>query len=199
MDDKKKCGVCGRLLIQDPKPTVLYGWPVDKACSKSFNQKRLNAIVVDIVLAHVFLGLVLFLGPSSHDTAPDGSAGISMIPLIVAGVFLLTKDAWRGRSPGKRMFGLQVVDADTGQPIGLRQSLQRNLVLLLALVGFLPIAEGPVKGFGLTLWVIAYRMRFGPRDGEGWAHTRVILPDHSRSPAFAVIDVASVRTHSRAA
>jgi uncharacterized RDD family membrane protein YckC len=141
----------------------------------------------------------LFLGPRGHGTAPDDSAGISWIPLILAGLFLLTRDAWRGMSPGKRMSGLQVVDTDTGEPIGLRQSVQRNLVLLLALVGFLPIAEGPVKGLGISLWVIAFRMRFGPRDGEGWANTRVIDRSLSKAPAFAVIDAASVRTQTRAA
>lgn len=51
----------------------------------------------------------------------------TMLILILA--FLL-RDGWRGRSPGKRLFGLRIATA-SGVPCGLLRSLARNLPLLV--------------------------------------------------------------------
>lgn len=61
--------------------------------------------------------------------------------LIVA-VLLLTRDYFfEGRGIGKNFFGLQVVDALTGKPVSLLQSVRRNSPLL-----------APFVVLGVTLW-----------------------------------------------
>jgi uncharacterized RDD family membrane protein YckC len=60
--------------------------------------------------------------------------------VIVArtGTALLFRDAISGKSPGKAMTGLQVVDASTGRPIGVGQSCARNWPFLIPVM---PLVE----------------------------------------------------------
>jgi uncharacterized RDD family membrane protein YckC len=51
--------------------------------------------------------------------------------LIVGAVYLLLRDAVRGQSLGKLLFGLVVISLETGRPAGVGSSVRRNLVLLL--------------------------------------------------------------------
>jgi uncharacterized RDD family membrane protein YckC len=49
----------------------------------------------------------------------------------IAASFILMRDAIRGRSPGKFLFGLTVVRLDTGRPASARDSVSRNVIFLL--------------------------------------------------------------------
>jgi uncharacterized RDD family membrane protein YckC len=177
--------MCGSPLIGEAVRTLLYGSPVHCACSRSFNGRRLQAFVFDYVLA---VGLMFWL-ILEHDTTVEARASESVyvftpMMVLVGAVCLLAKDSCYGTSLGKLLSGLQVVDADTGRPIGLKQSLQRNLLLLSAIGWALPMHAG----YGImpvSLWFIAHRMRLGPRKGDGWANTRVIDRKLRNAPAFA--------------
>lgn len=52
----------------------------------------------------------------------------------LSGLYLLFKDGWGGRSLGKRIFNLIVIDLSEKKPCGFLKSLVRNLFLLLTLV-----------------------------------------------------------------
>jgi uncharacterized RDD family membrane protein YckC len=195
----EQCGMCGKSLIAEPKPTRLFDLPVHQACSKSFNQKRLYAVLIDLAIALVLLFGIGINLPEPPGTVPVDDNGMPVGALAVAGTFLLLRDAWRGISPGKALFGLQVVDADTDEPSGVRQSVQRNLVTLMCLAGWVPLAWGPLRFIGLSAWVIAFRMRAGPRDGEVWARTRVIDRKMRTAPVFTAPDLARIRKSSIAA
>jgi uncharacterized RDD family membrane protein YckC len=194
MQEGTTCGMCGCPLIGESASTLLYDVPVHGSCSRSFNGRRLQAFVFDYALA-VVLMLWLFF---DYDTTPQARASESAfffppMMLLVGAVCLLMKDSFYGTSLGKLLSGLQVVDADTGIPIGLRQSLQRNLLLLSAIGWALPLHVG----FGImpvSLWFVAHRMRFGPRKGDGWANTRVIDRKRRHAPVFARSEIERRRS-----
>lgn len=89
----------------------------------------------------------------------------------VAVVFsVLGKDGFGGRSPGKALFGLRVVDRMTLQPTSFGASLKRNLVL------FLPLYIGHI--------VIALTLRRRGRFGEKWAGTMVVQDRYRNNLVF---------------
>jgi uncharacterized RDD family membrane protein YckC len=51
--------------------------------------------------------------------------------LTVGAVYLLLRDSVQGQSLGKLVFGLVVIDLQTGRPAALRSSVRRNLLFLL--------------------------------------------------------------------
>jgi uncharacterized RDD family membrane protein YckC len=55
----------------------------------------------------------------------------SPVYLFAGAAYLLLRDAMGGRSLGKFLFGLMVVDLETGRPCGSRASISRNVLLLL--------------------------------------------------------------------
>jgi uncharacterized RDD family membrane protein YckC len=65
--------------------------------------------------------------------------------------------------------GLQVVDRISREPVGMGQSIKRNLVLMLPYLG--------------TLLVIA-TMAKGRRLGDGWAETEVIWRKYKSKRPF---------------
>lgn len=128
------CGMCGEPLTQDMKPTVLFGARVSQKCSNAFNGRRQLAFLIDAGAC-----LAIAFPVASHmaaaDLKGDGRVSFWMVWAICTGM-LFFKDVCRGRSLGKCLCGLQVVDVDTGDPIGLRQALQRNLSLVLCAGGW---------------------------------------------------------------
>ena len=51
--------------------------------------------------------------------------------LVTGAMYVLLRDAVRGQSVGKLVFGLVVIQLDTGMPAGLKGSVLRNLLFLL--------------------------------------------------------------------
>ena len=91
------------------------------------------------------------------------------LEFVVLGLPFTLKDGFGGRSPGKALFGVQVVDRTTRQPLGFMQSFKRNLILML------PYAIGAI--------LVILTMRKGRRLGDGWANTEVIWTKYSfRTP-----------------
>jgi uncharacterized RDD family membrane protein YckC len=55
----------------------------------------------------------------------------SVLFLVVGAAYLLLRDAMRGQSVGKFIFGLVVISLETGRPTTPSGSIRRNLLLLL--------------------------------------------------------------------
>lgn len=86
---------------------------------------RLIAQAIDGVVAFVPMLLAVLLVESAPAAA---------VMLLVGGAlwmvfYLLMADGFGGRSVGKRLFGIQVVDAESGRPCTFLQSFIRNVVL----------------------------------------------------------------------
>jgi uncharacterized RDD family membrane protein YckC len=97
---------------------------------------RFMAECVDATLIMlIVIGLIVLA------TAVGGAAGLAVLTLTLGGLLLITvafhvafEVLRSGRTPGKAVVGIRVV-LEGGEPIGLRASMVRNLLLLL---------EGPV-------------------------------------------------------
>ncbi len=117
---------------------VLLELPTAGVATRAF--ARLVDLVAQVAIA-VALGLVsVWLLPASVNPVLVALA-ISFTVLIVTPI--ATEVLWRGRSPGKAMFGLRVVGAD-GAPEAPRQAIVRGLVALVDLylsVGFVALAS----------------------------------------------------------
>jgi uncharacterized RDD family membrane protein YckC len=79
--------------------------------------RRLSAATVDGLL--VLAGLALYLRADV------------LLYLFAAALYLVLRDAMWGRSPGKFLFGLVVVNLETGGPCASGGSFRRNALLLL--------------------------------------------------------------------
>ncbi len=129
-----------QLQIDTPE-NVVFGYEVAGIGS------RFMATMVDsLILVLLFvLGTVAggFL-TNAADALIDGSAGwiaaiFTLITfLIFFGYYVIFETVWNGQTPGRRMYGLRVVDLE-GVPIGLTAATIRNLVRL---IDFLPVFYG---------------------------------------------------------
>jgi uncharacterized RDD family membrane protein YckC len=79
--------------------------------------RRFCAVMVD----SLFVGTGWFLYRQSD----------SVLYLLAALLYVLLRDAMYGRSVGKFLFGLVVIDLETGRPCGRAGSAKRNVVFLL--------------------------------------------------------------------
>ena len=85
--------------------------------AKADLKRRLLAALVDGVLVAVSLFYYRAFG--------------SPLYLVTGVAYLMLRDAIAGRSIGKFLCGLMVVNLETGQPCGLRPAIQRNLLFLI--------------------------------------------------------------------
>ena len=153
--DKQPCPLC-----QKERPAKkfqpLYLTPVCHKCYHGFARRRQLAFLIDMVLWWVVMYAFLFL--------VGGSIVISWGLLLL----FICKDGFTGCSLGKEVCGVQVIDRVTLQPIGFGTSFKRNLPLIIPIV---PL-------------IVALKLGPGPRDGDGWAKTKVIWSKHRGHPIF---------------
>jgi uncharacterized RDD family membrane protein YckC len=135
---------------------------------------RLVAKFVDIIFIAFVLGFVSTLSKSP-------------VFGVVSGYVLLLALDGQGASPGKRLAGLRVVNASTGAPCTVGESMLRNLIFLPSLgrtlVNVLWGKEHvqAVAAFGVAGLVIAalevrwmFKRRDGRRLGDAFGDTRVV-------------------------
>lgn len=166
------CPICSRPLPKYWNFKDLYGVRVCKKCRNSLANRRQAAFIIDAVLIRLCLGgftlLVLFAA------SPAGNDPLFLLlgPLswVVYYSLILMRDGVAGQSPGKALFGIQVVDVYSREPIGLGQSMKRNLPLLLPYIGVL---------------VIILTMMKGQRWADRWANTMVIRRRYSNRVPYA--------------
>lgn len=122
--------------------------------------------------------ILIVSGGAVYPVGPEALRSVLGVFLGIGGLLVFAcKDAVGGRSPGKWIFGLQVVDAQTREPIGWKQSLKRNL---LAVIFFLV----PYVGI-LVLIIICITMMEGRHWGDKWAKTEIVWLKHATRPPFA--------------
>jgi uncharacterized RDD family membrane protein YckC len=114
--------------------------------------RRFAAFFIDLSFISGITGLVAWAAsplPSWLATLLTTTLGF----IAMWGYHILCEVSFAGRSPGKRMVGLRVVDA-RGLPVALRQSLVRNLARALDMA--------PLGGIGMASCLIdAQRRRLG--------------------------------------
>lgn len=147
--DSWECPICLKQRRRPPDHNRLYNVLVCKKCRNGFANRRQAAWIVDYVVTYFLLGTGLLFGlefllanaglPSDHVffEVVGAIVGYVVLPFVFA-----MKDGFNGRSPGKLVFGLQVVDAYSREPISWGQSLKRNLIVAVPVVSLVGIIGG---------------------------------------------------------
>lgn len=209
--------------LQGPRPAARLSLVVPEGVALELELgslgERAYAFGLDLLLLVLaLLGAALLLGGALGASAslpqlaaaPGWLLALGWLLLFVlrTGWFLLLEVAGRGRSPGKRLAGLRVVDA-SGAPLGVRALVARNLLrevelwlpltLLAAPEGVLPEA-GPWVRAAASLWAVGLALfpflhPTGARLGDLVGGTRVV-----RAPRVVLRpDLAeAASTHARA-
>ena len=128
-------------------------------CRINFATRRQAAFLIDWYVIYLFC---VILWSSSNDF-------IEFLGVITLSLFLI-KDGFKGYSLGKGLLGLQVINEEDGEPIGLFRSLKRNLPTML-----------PIP---LYRFFLGFQLFDGYRNGDGWAQTKVVWKKYSSHPIF---------------
>lgn len=133
--------------------------------------RRFYAFAVDRLVAwSIDAAVAVVVVRALADDHPFVAAAAVMVTVLVVGLVFAVLQGSTGRTPGKSLAGLRLVDTGTERPIGVRRGVLRGLVLGLAAVPF---------GFGLAAlaWTsLADRSRLR----RGW---------HDRLVSSIVVDV----------
>jgi uncharacterized RDD family membrane protein YckC len=176
------CSVCDQPLILPQKR--LYGYYVCDKCHSDFATKRAFAYLVDMTLWSFLLfplTILIFaisgisgavVAAATHNDNIGANMAVVVLLLCVLGeaFLVLGLDGFKGHSPAKAMFGLQVIDDRTGRPANFFDSIQRNLPLAIP---FMPLYAG--------YQVFQFE---GKRIGDGWSRTKVIWKQYRNKPPF---------------
>lgn len=171
--DKQLCPLCQK---QRPyrKFKRLYGSPVCRKCYYAFTNRRQIAYVIDTIVWWIAITAFFFaLGMAIVVVAPNADLSIvddwlSILSWALVLVFIM-KDGFFGKSPGKAICGVVVVDNDTFEPIGFRRSFKRNFPLIVPVI--IPL-------------FVAFTLAKGKRLGDGWANSKVIWLKYQNHPVF---------------
>jgi uncharacterized RDD family membrane protein YckC len=147
---------------------ALYGRIVCRRCWAAFHRRRQVAWAIDALLLVL---IAIALAELAHVPAePD-----HVFPTrsdwpwyAILSALLAMKDGFGGRSVGKALCDLQVVDRSSDAPAWLHQSILRNFFLCMPLC---VVIEGML-------------MAGGPRIGDAIARTRVIWRRHRDNQVF---------------
>jgi uncharacterized RDD family membrane protein YckC len=160
----------------------LYESTLCRPCWAGFLWRRAAAFIIDLAAAGagvVVLGRAI-IGIAALYDEPARATMTGMAYLVAAGfvlvAFLFKDGLFDGRSPGKGMLGIRVVDERTRRPIEPARALVRTLPLLVPAV---PI-------------VAAVQMLRGPRLTDAAVQTRVVWDAHADREPFRA------RTHADA-
>ena len=161
---------------KEKKAKPLYGTKVCKKCYYGMANRRQIAYIIDIIFWTMILYaieyIILFFDQYlPFQRSPDPVVYIVLIicyRYVILPMIFAFKDGFNGKSPGKYLCGVEIVDIDTKQPIGFMQAFKRNLVLLIPLV--------PV--------FVAFTLAKGSRLGDKWANTKVVLTKYRNHPIF---------------
>jgi len=195
------CPICQKELARE-KAKRLYDVPVCRACSRDFARRRQRAFLLDLLLLYVVWVTVAFRLTKISVLASD-----TIIRSILLAILILfsLKDGFAGRSPGKAIYGIRIVDRHSLEPIGPGRSFLRNgpiLIILCLSVLFhwiirlisqvFPAIWPPgflISNSGLLvtcagLLIIGGILIRGPRWGDGLARTKVIWDRYRYQPPF---------------
>jgi len=158
------CPLCGGTKNMGKKARDVYGKWICRKCWASLANRRALAYLLDLGAYR----LLCFSGGAAvgatlgaaRAVPKDEIEALSWLLSVVLLILFILKDGVRGRSLGKLITGLRVVDSDDNTPVGFGQSFKRNLCLIIPIV---PI-------------IVAFQIHgSGYRWGDGWANSRVII------------------------
>jgi len=120
--------------VRVPRPPAQYGFPV----FATYGQ-RVGAFLIDVGIPAGVLFVVLIASLATRDLAVVMGVAVSVVVLLTA--FVLWNSGYRqgrsGQSIGKRMLGVRLVGAGSGQPIGFGRAVCRQIAHLLDLLPLL--------------------------------------------------------------
>ena len=119
--------------------------------------RRIVATIIDsIILSAAF-------GATYSDSTTRPNTGLTPWYVVGAGLYYIVMEAFLGRTVGKMLTGIKVVDETTGRPPGLLAAILRTVLRLIdGLAGYL-------VGF-----VVVVNSRRRRRLGDMAAHTLVV-------------------------
>jgi uncharacterized RDD family membrane protein YckC len=151
------------------KGKPLYGLLVCRNCYYSFANRRQLAFLFDnLFFSCIILMLVWGIQGVSNSSQGDIEGVVNVLGFIFFPVFCL-KDGFSGRSLGKAICGVQVIDETTGEPCNFLASFKRNLPIWIPIMGL----------------VVACQLCKGHRTGDKWSNTKVIWRKFATHPIFA--------------
>jgi len=120
--------------MQNPPPT---GYPAQAASGFQGSYGgfwiRVVAYIIDFIILAVIEGIIaVVLGVNFQDPNSASYRTSNGLGLLVSLIYFAGLWAYMGGSLGQRVLGLRVVDANTGQPIGLGKAALRWLGLLVS-------------------------------------------------------------------
>ena len=171
-------------MIADPEERPLPADGLADRLEKAPRVRRLVAAGIDVGIASVPLLFTSSL--PSWLSIFSGSWPLANAMHFAPALYLLLRDSFDGRSIGKLVAGLQVIETNEGRPANMVDSVVRNGILGVAALPWVgpPVAViwGSIAG---TQILLGARRRYG----EGFAATRVIRvrggrpgPDTLRAP-----------------
>jgi hypothetical protein len=170
-----RCSRCGHLLPQAP----LINRETGQETSTDIRVRRAIAGIVDVGLA-VAVGALIFRVLSARFLVRTRLLGalLAFAAAFIPAGYMLLRDSLAGKSVGKLLVGLTVVNLKRRQRAGLRDSFMRNLVFGFAAV--------PIVGWVVTAAIIliaAWAVVSGrpTRIGEGLSDARVLDDETSES------------------
>ncbi len=117
-----KCGTA----VPIPETTLTESAP----SSRVEVSRRLLAGAIDLVPAVLLLAIIAYFRTRIGFAPRATATAVTLIPFV----FILLRDALRGRSPGKLILGLQVLQRDTREPAGVPESVLRNAPIAAAVL-----------------------------------------------------------------
>jgi len=120
--------------------------------------RRLAALLIDSILVAAVITCALLawmaIAGASPDTASHAVQRATGGGLLIVLVLKVTFDAWLQGTPGLRLLDCRLVDARSGQGIGLGRSVKRTLGLVVAVL----------PGLLGLLWIFWNKRRQGWHD-----------------------------------
>jgi uncharacterized RDD family membrane protein YckC len=187
LEPQEWCRLCGREYNQRTRRSI-NGFSVCKKCYKAFVNRREAAFLIDFLsygclavpVSHLVLNYLMlnYLVPGASWVLPEVLLGVNLLVWLP---FAL-KDGFRGRSPGKWLLDLMVVEMGSRKPAGFWRSFLRNFYLCIPLIQWIPflLAFGPWRG-----------RRWGDRIADTmvvWGRHANKLPFNPRSTCCASCD-----------
>ena len=138
-----------------PPPPAMGGYMPSSAPAAAYGGFwiRVVAYIIDIIILGVVSGIIDAIFRVNPSDTSSGSYGIaSFINFLIEIAYFAGLWAYMGATVGQRIFKLRVVDANTGQPIGIGKALLRWLGLvvsfLVCFVGVIWVAfDGRKQGW----------------------------------------------------
>lgn len=147
----------------------LYGVPTCRKCVSRFAARREWAWMIDLFFGY-FLPFPLLIIAFELLDIGEKYALVVIVPCYVWYLgWMVLKDGFRGCTPGKYVTRIRVIDIDTGERLRFLASFRRNLCVLIPF-------------FALFLM---FKLRHGPRPGDGWARSKVIWLKYKDHRIFA--------------